>query len=51
MHQAAGFATSLALCQKFLTEKKSDNEMMEAWIGQIQMLGLHMEHADVKVKD
>jgi hypothetical protein len=51
IHQAAGFATSLALRRRFLTAKKDDNETMEAWIGRIQTLILRMEHADVEVSD
>jgi hypothetical protein len=37
IHQAAGFATSLSLHRKFLTAKKSDHQIMQAWIGQIQV--------------
>jgi hypothetical protein len=49
IHQAAGFATSLFLRWKFLTAKKSDHQMMQAWIGQIQGLAFHMEHAKIAV--
>ncbi|KAJ7922092.1 hypothetical protein B0H13DRAFT_2317854 [Mycena leptocephala] len=33
VYHAAGFATSLALRQKFLIARKLDDETMEAWIG------------------
>ncbi|KAE9409714.1 hypothetical protein BT96DRAFT_766033, partial [Gymnopus androsaceus JB14] len=33
VHRGQGFATSLALKQKFLTSKKGRNQMMQAWIG------------------
>jgi gag-polypeptide of LTR copia-type len=51
IHQAAGLVTSLSLCQKFLTAKKSDHQTMQAWIGQIQGLAFHMEHAKIAVTD
>ncbi|PPQ84349.1 hypothetical protein CVT26_007083 [Gymnopilus dilepis] len=34
VHCAAGFATNLALCRRFLTMKKTDSQTMQAWIGQ-----------------
>ncbi|KAF7334155.1 CCHC-type domain-containing protein [Mycena venus] len=49
VHRATGFATSLALRRRFLTAKKADDEMMEAWIGRIQTLVLRMEHAGIEV--
>ena len=51
VHQAAGFATFLSLRRKFLTAKKSDSQTMQAWIGQIQGLASHMEHAKIAVTD
>ena len=51
VHQAAGFATSLFPYQKFLRAKKSDSQMMQAWIGQIEGLAFHMEHAKIAVTD
>ena len=51
VHQAANFATFFSLCQKFLTAKKSDSQMMQAWISQIQNLAFHMEHAKIVVTD
>jgi gag-polypeptide of LTR copia-type len=51
IHQAAGFATSLSLRQKFLTAKKSDHQTMQAWIGQIQGLAFCMEHVKIAVTD
>jgi gag-polypeptide of LTR copia-type/Domain of unknown function (DUF4219)/Zinc knuckle len=51
MHLAAGFATSLALCQKFLTTKKGTSQLMQAWIGHIQSLAFRMEEAKIEVTD
>jgi gag-polypeptide of LTR copia-type len=51
IYQAAGFATSLSLCRKFLTAKKSDHQTMQAWIGQIQGLAFCMKHAKIAVTD
>jgi len=36
VYRACGFATSLALYRKFLTAKKSDDQSMQSWIGQIR---------------
>jgi len=36
IHHARGFVTSLALHRKFLTAKKSDDQSMQSWIGQIR---------------
>jgi len=36
IYHACGFMISLALCRKFLTAKKSDDQSMQSWIGQIQ---------------
>ena len=49
MHLAAGFATSLALHQKFLTAKKNTVQLMQAWIGHIQSLAFRMEEAGIEV--
>jgi len=35
VHHAHGFAMGLALCRKFLTAKKSGDQSMQSWIGQI----------------
>ena len=35
VHRACGFAMSLALRRKFLTAKKTDDQSMQLWIGQI----------------
>ncbi|KAF8226388.1 hypothetical protein L208DRAFT_1302220, partial [Tricholoma matsutake] len=51
VHQAAGFATSLALCRKFLTAKKEDTQSMQTWIGVIQSLAFWMEEARIEVAD
>ena len=51
VHHAAGFATSLALCQKFLTLKKTPSNTMQAWIGQIQALVFRLEQAGITVSD
>ena len=51
VHQAAGFATSLSLHQKFLMAKNSDSQTMQALIGQIQGLAFHMKHAKIAVTD
>ena len=51
VHQAAGFATSLSLRQKFLTTKKSDSQTMQSWIGYIQGLAFQMENANIAVID
>ncbi|KIK03392.1 hypothetical protein K443DRAFT_653599 [Laccaria amethystina LaAM-08-1] len=47
----AGFATSLALRQHFLTAKKGAGQSMQAWIGHIQGLAFHMEQSGVEVND
>jgi hypothetical protein len=51
VHRTTGFATSLALHRKFLTLKKTPSETMQAWIGQIQALGFHLEQARISVSD
>ena len=51
VHIAAGFATSLALCRKFLTAKKNTVQLMQAWIGHIQSLAFRMEEAGIEVDD
>jgi hypothetical protein len=49
VHQAAGFATSLALRRKFLTAKKNNFEAMQAWIGRIRALAFCLEEAGIVV--
>ena len=51
VHQAAGFATSLSLCWKFLTAKKSDSQTIQSWIGYIQGLAFWMENANIAIID
>ncbi|EDR09511.1 uncharacterized protein LACBIDRAFT_325924 [Laccaria bicolor S238N-H82] len=51
VHRAAGFATSLALWQHFLTAKKVAGQSMQAWIGHIQGLAFRMEQSGVEVSD
>ena len=43
--------TSLTLCWKFLTAKKSTVQSMQAWIGHIQSLAFCMEEAGIEVAD
>jgi len=43
VHRARGFATSLALRRKFLTVKKSDDQSMQSWIGQIRSQAFTIE--------
>jgi len=43
VHRARGFATSLALHRKFLTAKKSDDQSMQSWIGQIRSQAFTIE--------
>ncbi|KAJ8456016.1 hypothetical protein ONZ45_g18834 [Pleurotus djamor] len=51
VHQAVGFATSLALRRQFLTAKKRPEQPMQAWISQIQGLALRMEAAGINVDE
>ena len=52
MHCACGFATSLALRRKFLMVKKSDDQSMQFWIGQIQSQAFTIEEViGTKVSD
>ena len=51
VHHAAGFATSLALRRKFLTTKKEAEQLMQAWIGDIQSLAFRMREAGIEVTD
>ena len=43
MHHTRDFATSLVLRRKFLTVKKSDDQSMQSWIGQIQSQAFTIE--------
>ncbi|PPQ97142.1 hypothetical protein CVT26_000628 [Gymnopilus dilepis] len=49
VHHAAGFATNLALCWRFLTMKKTDSQTMQAWIGQVQALAFWLGQAGTDV--
>ena len=51
VHRAAGFATSLALRRRFLTGKKTDDQSMQSWIGQVQSLAFRMAHAGIAITD
>ena len=51
VHCAAGFVTSLALCHKFLTLKKTPSNTMQAWIGKIQALRFCLEQTGTTVSD
>ena len=51
VHRAAGFATSLALQRRFLTGKKTDDQSMQSWIGQVQSLAFQMAHARIAITD
>lgn len=51
VHHAAGFATSLALRRRFLTVKKDVMQSMQAWIGDIQSLGIWMVEVGIEVTD
>jgi gag-polypeptide of LTR copia-type/Zinc knuckle len=51
VHQAAGFATSLALRRQFLTAKMEHLEHMQAWIGRIRTLAFCLEQANIIVPE
>jgi len=52
VHHAHGFATSLALRRKFLTAKKTDDQSMQSWIGQIRSQAFTIEEVTgTKVSD
>lgn len=51
VHQAEGFATTLALRRKFLTSKKSPMQSMTDWIGVIQTLAQQMRSANITVEE
>ena len=52
VHHARGFATSLALRRKFLTAKKTDDQSMQSWIGQIRSQAFTIEEVTgTKVSD
>ena len=51
VHQAAGFAMSLAFRRKFLTMKKDAMQSMQAWISHIQGLAFWMVEAGILVTD
>jgi hypothetical protein len=50
-HHACGFATSLALHQKFLTMKKGVNQSMQSWIGEIRKQAFMMKEAEITVSN
>jgi len=52
VHRARGFATSLALRRKFLTAKKTNDQSMQSWIGQIWSQAFTIEEVTgTKVSD
>ena len=51
VHQARGFATTLALRRQFLTSKKKASQSMESWVGEIRRQALAMKMARIDVSD
>ena len=49
VHHVASFATSLALWRKFLMTKKEAEQLMQAWIRDIQSLAFWMREVGIEV--
>ncbi|KZV92811.1 hypothetical protein EXIGLDRAFT_585213, partial [Exidia glandulosa HHB12029] len=49
VHQARGFATTLALKRTFLTSKKAPGQSMQSWIRQVSAHVFRMEQAGITV--
>jgi len=51
VHRAAGFTTSLALQQRFLTTKMGAKQTMQSWIGAVKTLAFRLEESGTAVSD
>ncbi len=51
VHCSRGFATTMTLRRKFMTMRKSDDQRMSSWIGDVRSVVFRLKQAGISVND